>query len=162
MFVLYQKRTCNLVMATLVLLLFFILNASSMSRMLALAQLSGEANNNVVDDALASSLAPLGQSSLDSSWTTNYSFPFEHSQQDSTLTFSDSQSSEMDFNMFMESFANSIFNGTSIFGGLGTSMVNGVKVSGIAMNDNGTLSVTLSGSPTEVSGGNSTCNIHNY
>ena len=54
MFALYQKSTCNLVMATFVLLLFFVLNASYVSRMLALARLSGEANNNVVNDTLAS------------------------------------------------------------------------------------------------------------
>lgn len=66
----------------------------------------------------------------------------------------------MNFNMFMDSFANSIFNGSSIFGGVGTSMVNGVKVSGIALNNNGTLSVTLGGSP-EVPTGDGTTNMIN-
>jgi hypothetical protein len=67
----------------------------------------------------------------------------------------------MDFNMFVDSFANSIFNGTSVFGGLGTSMVEGVRVSGIALNNNGTLSVTLSGSPISAPGMNGTTNVSN-
>jgi hypothetical protein len=67
----------------------------------------------------------------------------------------------MDFNMFVDSFANSIFNGTSVFGGLGTSMVEGVRVSGIALNNNGTLSVTLSGSPIMALGMNGTTNVTN-
>jgi hypothetical protein len=89
---------------------------------------------------------------------TNYSFPLAEDQQDFTLP-SSSSTSAMDFDMFMNSFANSIFNGTSIFGGLGTSMVNGVKVSGIGLDNNGSrLSVTLSGTPTEALGGNNTTN----
>ena len=68
-----------------------------------------------------------------------------------SLPFSSSPSSAMDFEWFMDSFANSIFNGTSIFGGLGTSMVNGIKVSGISLDSNGSrLWVTLSGTPTEM------------
>lgn len=35
--------------------------------------------------------------------------------------------------LFMNSFANSIFNGSSVFGAFGTSMVNGIKVSGISL-----------------------------
>ena len=64
--------------------------------------------------------------------------------------------------MFMNSFANSIFNGSSIFGGLATSMVNDVKVSGIGLDNNGSqLSVTLSGIPQEVLGGNNTASTTN-
>jgi hypothetical protein len=68
----------------------------------------------------------------------------------------------MDFNLFMDSFTNSIFNGTSIFGGIGTSMVNGIKVSGIGWNNNESqLSVTLSEKPMETLGGNNTANTNN-
>ncbi|MGI8831538.1 MAG: PsbP-related protein [Nitrososphaeraceae archaeon] len=87
--------------------------------------------------------------------------------QDDTIRFLDEQpfsssSSAMDFDLFMDSFANSIFNGTSVFGGLGTSMVNGVKVSGISSDSNGSrLSVTLSGTPSEVLGGNNTASLTN-
>ena len=38
--------------------------------------------------------------------------------------------------MFMDSFTNSIFNGTSIFGGVGTSLVEGIRISGISIIDN--------------------------
>lgn len=70
--------------------------------------------------------------------------------------------SSMNFDMFMSSFANSIFNGTSIFGGVGTSMVNGVRVSGIGLDKSGSqLSVTLSGAPTEVIGVNNTAGTRN-
>ena len=63
-------------------------------------------------------------------------------QQDLTLP-SSSSASAMDFHMFMNSFANSIFNKSSIFGGLETSMVNGVIVRGIGLDNNGSqLSVT--------------------
>ena len=68
----------------------------------------------------------------------------------------------MDFELFMDSFTNSIFNGTSIFGGVGTSMVNGVKVSGISSDSNGSrLSVTLSGTPTQMLGRNNTTSLTN-
>jgi len=88
----------------------------------------------------------------------NYGFPFAEDQQDLTLP-SSSSASAMDFDMFMNSFGNSILNGSSIFGGLATSMVNGVKVSGIGLDNNGSrLSVTLSGIPREVLGGNNTTN----
>ncbi|HEU4823247.1 MAG TPA: hypothetical protein VFS97_07475 [Nitrososphaeraceae archaeon] len=73
-----------------------------------------------------------------------------------------SPTSSMNFDMFMSSFANSIFNGTSIFGGVGTSMVNGVRVSGIGLDKSGSqLSVTLSGAPTEVIGVNNTAGTRN-
>jgi hypothetical protein len=50
----------------------------------------------------------------------------------------------MDFSMFMDSFANSIFNGTSTFAGVGTSIVDGVEVSGINLDKSqNQLSVTL-------------------
>jgi hypothetical protein len=91
----------------------------------------------------------------------NYGFPFAEDQQGLTLP-SSSSASAMDFDMFMNSFANSIFNGSSIFGGLATSMVNGVKVSGIGLDNNGSqLSVTLSGIPQEVLGGNNTASTTN-
>lgn len=79
-----------------------------------------------------------------------------------SLPFSSSPSSAMDFELFMDSFTNSIFNGTSIFGGVGTSMVNGVKVSGISSDSNGSrLSVTLSGTPTQMLGRNNTTSLTN-
>jgi hypothetical protein len=78
------------------------------------------------------------------------------------LPFSSSPSSAMDFQLFMDSFTNSIFNGTSIFGGVGTSMVNGVKVSGIISDSSGSrLSVTLSGTPTQMLGTNNTTSLTN-
>jgi hypothetical protein len=79
-----------------------------------------------------------------------------------SLPFSSSPSSAMDFELFMDSFTNSIFNGTSIFGGVGTSMVNGVKVSGISLDSSGSrLSVMLSGKPTEIPGRNTTTSLTN-
>jgi hypothetical protein len=42
-------------------------------------------------------------------------------------------SSATDFGMFMDSFTNSIFNGTSAFAGVGTSIVDRVEVSGISL-----------------------------
>ncbi|HEU4446881.1 MAG TPA: hypothetical protein VFR94_19575 [Nitrososphaeraceae archaeon] len=76
--------------------------------------------------------------------------------------FSSSPTSSMDFELFMESFTNSIFNGTSIFGGVGTSMVNGVKVSGISLNSNESrLLVTLSGTPTQLLGRNDNTSLTN-
>jgi hypothetical protein len=79
-----------------------------------------------------------------------------------SLPFSSSTSSAMDFELFTDSFTNSIFNGTSIFGGVGTSMVNGIKVSGISFDSNGgRLSVTLSGIPTEMLGRNNTTSLTN-
>jgi hypothetical protein len=57
--------------------------------------------------------------------------------------------------MFMDSFANSIFNGTSTFAGLGTSIVDGIEVSGISLDKSqNQLSVTLSQPATQVGGSN--------
>ena len=57
----------------------------------------------------------------------------------------------MDFDLFLDSFANSIFNGTSTFGGVGTSIVNGIEVSGITIDKSqNRLSVILSNTATEV------------
>jgi hypothetical protein len=64
---------------------------------------------------------------------------------------SSSSSSTMDFDLFLDSFANSIFNGTSTFGGVGTSIVNGIEVSGITIDKSqNRLSVILSNTATEV------------
>jgi hypothetical protein len=71
---------------------------------------------------------------------------------------SSSSSSTMDFGMFMDSFANSIFNGTSTFAGVGTSIVDGLEVSGITLDKSqNQLSVTLS--HTARQGGTSNNNI---
>jgi hypothetical protein len=57
----------------------------------------------------------------------------------------------IDFSMFMDSFANSIFNGTSTFAGVGTSIVDGVEVSGINLDKSqNQLSVTLDRSAIQV------------
>ena len=62
----------------------------------------------------------------------------------------------MDFSMFMDSFANSIFNGTSTFAGVGTSIVDGVEVSGINLDKSqNQLSVTLDRSAIQVQRSNS-------
>ena len=67
---------------------------------------------------------------------------------------SSSSSSTMDFDMFMDSFANSIFNGTSTFAGVGTSIVDGIQVSGISLDKSqNQLSVTLSRTAKQVGGG---------
>jgi hypothetical protein len=71
----------------------------------------------------------------------------------SSIPFSSSSSpsSTMDFDLFLDSFANSIFNGTSTFGGVGTSIVNGIEVSGITIDKSqNRLSVILSNTATEV------------
>jgi len=66
-----------------------------------------------------------------------------------------SSSSTMDFGLFMDSFANSIFNGTSTFAGVGISIVNGVEVSGISLDKSqNQLSVILSHTATQAGGGN--------
>ena len=78
-------------------------------------------------------------------------------EQVSTVPFtSSSYPPTMDFSMFMDSFANSLFNGTSTFAGIGTSIVDGVEVSGISLDKSqNQLSVTLSHSAaTQVQGGN--------
>src|ERR687895_867271 len=67
------------------------------------------------------------------------------------LTSSSFSSPAMDFSMFMDSFANSIFNGTSTFAGVGTSIVDGVEVSGINLDKSqNQLSITLSRSAIQV------------
>jgi hypothetical protein len=77
-------------------------------------------------------------------------------EQVSTVPFTSSSSPTMDFSMFMDSFANSIFNGTSTFAGVGTSIVDGVDVSGISLDKiQNQLSVTLSRTAaTQVQGSN--------
>ncbi|HYZ59645.1 MAG TPA: PsbP-related protein [Nitrososphaeraceae archaeon] len=98
-------------------------------------------------------------SSITDSMPLDDAIPFLNEQP--SLPFS-SSSSSMDIERFMESFTNSIFNGTSIFGGVGTSMVNGVKVSGISLDSNESrLLVTLSGTPTQLLGRNNTTSLTN-
>ncbi|MDQ3976379.1 MAG: hypothetical protein M3264_07630 [Thermoproteota archaeon] len=80
-------------------------------------------------------------------------------EQVSTVPFTSSSSSSsptMDFSMFMDSFANSIFNGTSTFAGVGTSIVDGVEVNGVSLDKiQNQLSVTLSRTAaTQVQGSN--------
>jgi hypothetical protein len=68
----------------------------------------------------------------------------------------------MDLDLIMDSFANSIFNGTSIFGGVGTSTVNGIRVSGINLdNSKDRLSVTLSGELADIVERNNSSGITN-
>ena len=99
-------------------------------------------------------------SSITDSMPLDDAIPFLNEQP--SLPFSSSPSSAMDFELFMESFTNSIFNGTSIFGGVGASMVNGVKVSGISLDSNESrLLVTLSGTPTQLSGRNNNTGLTN-
>jgi PsbP-like protein len=99
-------------------------------------------------------------SSITDSMPLDDAIPFLNEQP--SLPFSSSPSSSMDFELFMESFTNSIFNGTSIFGGVGTSMVNGVKVSGISLDSNESrLLVTLSGTPTQLLGRNNNTSLTN-
>jgi hypothetical protein len=70
-------------------------------------------------------------------------------------TVPSTSSSTMDFGMFMDSFAKSIFNGTSTFAGVGTSIVDGVQVSGISLDKSqNQLSITLSRTATQVRGAN--------
>src|ERR687895_1676321 len=78
-------------------------------------------------------------------------------EQVSTVPFTSSSSSPtMDFSMFMDSFAHSIFNGTSTFAGVGTSIVDGVEVSGINLDKSqNQLSVTLDRSAIQVQRSNS-------
>jgi hypothetical protein len=65
-----------------------------------------------------------------------------------------SSSSTRDLNLFMDSFANSIFNGTSTFAGVGTSIVDGVQVSGIRLDSSqNQLSITLIRTATQARGG---------
>jgi hypothetical protein len=77
--------------------------------------------------------------------------PYGEEQLPTIPSTSSSSSSTMDFTMFMDSFANSIFNGTSTFAGAGTSIVDGVEVSGISLDKSqNQLSVTLSRTATQV------------
>jgi hypothetical protein len=70
-------------------------------------------------------------------------------------TVPSTSSSTMDFGMFMDSFANSIFNGTSTFAGVGTSIVDGVQISGISLDKSqNQLTITLSRTATQVRGAN--------
>jgi len=70
-----------------------------------------------------------------------------------TVPSTSSSSPTMDFSMFMDSFANSIFNGTSTFAGAGTSILDGVEVSGSSLDKSqNQLSVTLSRTATQVEG----------
>jgi hypothetical protein len=55
-----------------------------------------------------------------------------------------------DFEQFMNSFADSIFNGSSTFGAVGTSMVNGIKVSGITIEDKSNYSASDTSSSDDV------------
>ena len=122
----------------------FKLNTSGLSSMENLDSTTGLDNDSSITDSM-----PLDDA-----------IPFLDEQP--PLPFSSSSSSAMDFQLFMDSFANSIFNGTSIFGGVGTSMVNGVKVSGIISDSSRSrLSVTLSGTPTQMLGTNNTTGLTN-
>jgi hypothetical protein len=77
--------------------------------------------------------------------------PYGEEQLPTIPSTSSSSSSTMDFTLFMDSFANSIFSGTSTFAGVGTSIVDGVEVSGISLDKNqNQLSVTLSRTATQV------------
>ena len=99
-------------------------------------------------------------SSITDSMPLDDAIPFLNEQP--SLPFSSPPSSSMDFELFMESFTNSIFNGTSIFGGVGASMVNGVKVSGISLDSNESrLLVTLRGTPTQLLGRNNNTSLTN-
>ena len=73
-----------------------------------------------------------------------------------TRPSSSSSASTMDFGLFMDSIANSIFNGTSTFAGLGNSIVGGIDVSGINLDKSqNKLSVILSRTATtQVEGDN--------
>jgi hypothetical protein len=84
---------------------------------------------------------PFGQSS-----------PFEEEREERFIPSPPPSSSPaMDFAMFMDSFANSIFNGTSTFAGVGTSIVDDIEVSGIRFDKSqNQLSVTLSHTATQI------------
>jgi hypothetical protein len=80
-------------------------------------------------------------------------------EQVSTVPFTSSSSSSsptIDFSMFMNSFANSMFNGTSTFASVGTSIVDGVEVNDVSLDKiQNQLSVTLSRTAaTQVQGSN--------
>jgi hypothetical protein len=64
---------------------------------------------------------------------------------DSNMSMGNGGSSGMDFNPM--SFANNIFNASSLYGSVGISMVNGVKVTSINLLENNEIAVTLRHSP---------------
>ena len=81
--------------------------------------------------------------------------PYGEEQVGTVPYSSSSSSSTRDIDLFMDSFAKSIFNGTSTFAGLGTSIVNGIEVSGISLDKNqNQLTVTLNHTATQLEGGN--------
>ncbi len=81
--------------------------------------------------------------------------PYGEEQGPTVPSTTSSSSPTMDFSMFMDSFANSIFNGTSTFAGAGTSIVDGLEVSGISLDKSqNQLCVTLSRTATQVEGSN--------
>ncbi len=81
--------------------------------------------------------------------------PYGAEQEEVPTIPSAPSSPAMDFSMFMDSFANSIFNATSTFAGVGTSIVDGVEVSGINFDKSqNQLSITLSRSAIQVQGRN--------
>ena len=81
--------------------------------------------------------------------------PYGKEQVGTVPSSSSSSSSTRDIDLFMDSFAKSIFNGTSTYAGLGTSIVNGIEVSGISLDKNqNQLTVTLSHTATQLEGGN--------
>jgi len=82
------------------------------------------------------------------------SLPYGEEQEVPTIP-PPSSSSATDFGMFMDSFTNSIFNGTSTYAGVGTSIVDGVEVSGISLDKSqNQLSITLSSPTTQGEGSN--------
>ena len=89
------------------------------------------------------------------------SIPYGEEQIPTRPSSSSPSSSAMDFGLFMDSFANSIFNGTSTFAGVGTSIVDGIDVSGIRLDKSqNKLSVTVSrAATTQVAGGGDNNNI---
>lgn len=104
----------------------------------------GRVNDNRQDNLIVTSGSSLdfGDESVTYGEDQVSSIPFSSS--------SSSSSSTMDFDLFLDSFANSIFNGTSTFGGVGTSIVNGIEVSGITIDKSqNRLSVILSNTATE-------------
>ena len=104
----------------------------------------GRVNDNRQDNLIVTSGSSLdfGDESVTYGEDQVSSIPFSSS--------SSTSSSTMDFDLFLDSFANSIFNGTSTFGGVGTSIVNGIEVSGITIDKSqNRLSVILSNTATE-------------
>jgi hypothetical protein len=105
-------------------------------------------NGGRVDDDRQDNLIVATGSSLDFG---DESVTYGEDQVSSIPFSSSSSSSTMDFDLFLDSFTNSIFNGTSTFGGVGTSIVNGIEVSGITIDKSqNRLSVILSNTATEV------------